>query len=123
MCKKLNAQETGENNTEGNVNAMTPQPPNIGTSSSTSFKPPEDRSNTPTPPLPGSGDTQSQIFLEEGYKSKPSMEGYDAVEGLSMPVNIQFEQARVGEEEENDSKWDWDEFILDLDLWNGTLWE
>ncbi|KAF3452407.1 hypothetical protein FNV43_RR02840 [Rhamnella rubrinervis] len=114
LCKKLNAQETEDDNTAGNVNVMEPQPRNTGTSSSTGFKPPEDESSTSTPVL-GIEDTQHQIFLEECYKSKPSMEVYDTAEGSLMPPDIQCEHVRVRGEE------DWDDFILDLDLWNDTL--
>lgn len=118
MCKKLKAQETEDNNIAGNVNAMRSQPRNRR-GSTASFKPPDDESSTPTPVL-GNEDTQHQIFLE-GYKSKPRMEVHDTAEGLIMPSNIQFEQVRVRGEEENNSKWDWDDFIMDLDLWNDTL--
>ncbi|KAH7543389.1 hypothetical protein FEM48_Zijuj02G0178900 [Ziziphus jujuba var. spinosa] len=117
LSKKLNAQETEQNNkNDGNmVNVTRPQPRNIEKSCSRRpcFKPPEDAGSTSTP-VPCI--EQSQIYLEDnGYHTWN--EEYGAVGGFS--TNIQFEQVR--EEDETNGKWDLDDFILDLDLWNDSF--
>lgn len=72
----------------------------------------EGSTSTPVPCI-----EQSQMYLEEDNGNNTWNEEYGAIGGFS--TNNRFE--RVREEDENNCKWDWDNLILDMDLWSDSF--
>ncbi|KAJ8762767.1 hypothetical protein K2173_017582 [Erythroxylum novogranatense] len=131
LSKRLSAQEAEEKQiNRNNVEAIRSEPLNFATSPTRliipevpSYQLPQEESTTSTPEVVQQVEDakEHQVVLQ---KEDFSYLGLDQEHGYAgdLGMDFQFEEVKFAIDDESSiSKWDWDDLIVDMDLWNESL--
>ncbi|KAJ7978215.1 Myb transcription factor [Quillaja saponaria] len=126
LSKTLNAQDAEGGQMVKYVEVIRPKPQNIAATStlrektqeSPSYLPPKEESSTSIL-MPYTEDGQGQIFLADDGSKNLCMDEQSIVGDL--PMDFQIDAVKRMGNEEDCNKFDWDDFILDTDIWNDSL--